>query len=150
MNFDGEIKSISLEGFQVVKCKYFSRQSEPVMSLFPSAISFNTAAHNALHNCEYIEILLNEKKKCIAIIPASSSKDDSEAVRWQCGKDRPKYLRIECSAFTKPIFQAWKLNKDFHYKTMGKLVQCDQKVMLLFDFNEKEVWNGMSMVKEDG
>lgn len=149
MNFEKEIKNISLDGFQLVKCKYFSRQNEPVMSLFSTAISFNTAAHNALNRCEYVEIFLNEKKKSIIVMPASGSKNN-EAVRWQSGKEKPKYTRIECSMFSKPIFESWGLVPKYHYKATGKLVQCDKKVMLLFDFNEREVWEGSKMVMENG
>ena len=149
MNFDGIIKEITLDGFQVVKNKYFARQSEPVMSLFPSAVAFNAAAHNALHGCEYVEIYLNDKKKCIIVCPASGS-GGNEAVRWQCGKEKVKYMRIECSMFTKPIFTAWKLDPKYHYKTTGRLVQCDKKVMLLFDFSDNEKWSGSMMVRENG
>lgn len=146
MDFESDIKNISLEGFQVVKSKFFSRPSEPVMSLFPSAISFNTAAHKALNGCEYIEVLLNEKKKSILVRPASGSADN-ESVRWQCGKGKPKYMRVECTAFTRPIFSVWKLNPKYHYKAVGKVVQCDKKVMLLFDFNDCETFEGLKMVK---
>lgn len=146
MDFEREIKNISLDGFQVVKSKFFSRQFEPIMSLFPSAINFNTAAHKALNGCEFVEVLLNEKKKCILVRPASGSAEN-EAVRWQCGKGKPKYMRVECTAFAKPIFAAWKLNSKYHYKTIGKVVQCDKKVMLLFDFNDCEAFEGSKMVK---
>lgn len=149
MDFESDIKSISLDGFQLVKSKYFSRMSEPVMSLFPTAISFSVAAHEALNRCESIEILVNEDKKSILVKPSMSSKD-SEAVKWQRGKEKPKYSRIECSIFTKKLFSVWKLDNKYSYKTMGKIVQCDKKVMILFDFSEAEVWDGSKMVKENG
>ncbi len=146
MNFENQIKNISLDGFQIVKSKYFSRQNEPVMSLFSSAIAFNITAQNALNRCEFVEIYLNEKKKSIIIIPAAGSKEN-EAVRWRSGKEEPRYSRVECSMFAKPIFESWGLNPKYHYKATGKLVQCDKKVMLLFDFTDTEVWQGSKMVK---
>lgn len=146
MNFENQIKNISLDGFQIVKSKYFSRQNEPVMSLFSSAIAFNIAAQNALNRCEFVEIYLNEKNKSIIIKPAAGSKEN-EAVRWRSGKEEPKYSRVECSMFAKPIFESWGLNPKYHYKATGRLVQCDKKVMLLFDFTDKEVWQGSKMVK---
>ena len=149
MNFEKEIESISLSGFQVVKNKYFTRQNEPIMTLFQTAISFNTAAHDALNRCEYVEMLLNERNRCILIRPVSSV-TNNEAIRWQRGKEKPKYTKIECTSFARPIFEKWDLEPKLHYKTVGRLVQCDKKVMLLFDFTEKEVWEGLKMVKENG
>ena len=149
MNFENDIKNISLDGFQLVKCKYFSRMSEPVMSLFPTAISFSVAAHEALNRCESIEILVNEKKKSILVKPSLSAKD-SEAVKWQRGKEKPKYSRIECSIFTKKLYSIWKLDNKMTYKSMGKVVQCDKKVMLLFEFSDAEIWEGSKLVKENG
>lgn len=149
MEFESEIRNISLEGFQLVKCKYFSRMSEPVMSLFPTAISFSVAAHEALNGCESVEILVNELKKSILVKPSLSAKD-SEAVKWRKGKDKPKYSRIECSIFTKKLYSSWKLDNNLSYKSMGKIVQCDKKVMLLFEFSDAEVWEGSKLVKENG
>ena len=57
MNFEGIIKEITLDGFQVVKNKYFARQSEPVMSLFPSAVAFNAAANDWGKDYEDADIL---------------------------------------------------------------------------------------------
>lgn len=149
MDFELELKNISLEGFQLVKSKYFSRFSEPVMSLFPTAISFSAASHESLNRCEFVEILVNENKKSILVKPAHSSKE-SEGIRWGKGKDKPKYSRIECSVFAKKIYSAWNLDKKYSYKSVGKVVQCDKKVMLLFEFGDSEVWDGSKMVKENG
>lgn len=149
MEFENEIKCISLEGFQLVKNKFFSRSSEPVMSLFPSAISFNVASHEALNRCESVEILVNEEKHSILVKPAVSGKE-SEAIKWRKNTTKPQYSRVECSLFAKKIYAAWGLDEKYSYKTMGKLVQCDKKVMLLFNFSEKEAWEGSKLVKENG
>ena len=103
MEFENEIKCISLEGFQLVKNKFFSRSSEPVMSLFPSAISFNVASHEALNRCESVEILVNEEKHSILVKPAVSGKE-SEAIKWRKNTTKPQYSRVECSLFAKKIY----------------------------------------------
>lgn len=149
MDFDNEIKCISLDGFQLVKSKYFSRSSEPMMSLFPSAISFNVSSHEALNGCESVEILVNGTNKSIIVRPAVKGKEN-EAIKWRRNTSKPQYSRVECTMFAKKIYAAWGLSDKFSYKTMGKLVQCDKKVMLLFDFSEKEAWEGSKLVKENG
>ncbi len=148
MGFDNGIEKVSLDGFQVVKGNYFRRQNEPAMTLFKSAVSFNCSAYETLNRCETIEILVNEKKKCILIKPVSSKEGD--AVRWVKGKEKLKLTRIECSAFAKQLFSLWKLKGEYRYRVMGRVVQCDSKIMMLFDFNEAEMWVGYKMVKENG
>lgn len=148
MDFESEIGHISLDGFQLVNCKYFSRSSEPIMTLFSSAVSFNAASKEALNCCESVEILINEKSRSIIVRPAVNSKN-TEAIIWKKSSEKAQYSRIECSMFAKKIYSAWELDKQYSYKTMGKLVQCDKKVMLLFDFSSKEAWQGSKMIRDD-
>ena len=100
MDFESEIRSISLDGFQLVNCKYFSRSSEPIMTLFSSAVSFNAASKEALNCCESVEILINEKSKSIIVRPAVNSKH-SEAIKWKKPSGKAQYSRIECSMFSR-------------------------------------------------
>ena len=148
MAYDIGIKTVSLDRFQVVQRKYFSRLTEPMMTIWESAVAFNTASHDALNNCECIEIYVNEKAKSIAIMPVPSK--DKEAVQWIRGSKKYKYNRIECTMFARQIFKSWGLDPQYHYRTPGKLVQCDKKLMILFDFSHYEVWSGSKMVKENG
>ena len=148
MDFESEIRSISLDGFQLVNCKYFSRSSEPIMTLFSSAVSFNAASKEALNCCESVEILINEKSKSIIVRPAVNSKH-SEAIKWKKPSGKAQYSRIECSMFSRKIYSAWGLDKEYSYKTMGKLLQCDKKVNRLFHFSNKEAWQGSKMIREN-
>lgn len=148
MAFDIAIKTVSLDGFQVVQRKYFSRLNEPMMTIWESAVAFNTAAHDILNNCEAIEIYVNEKDRCFAIIPSPSK--DKESVQWVRGNEKYKHNRIECTLFARQIFKSWGFDPQYHYRTSGKLVQCGKKLMILFDFSHYEVWDGSKMVRENG
>lgn len=148
MALDIDIKTVSLDGFQIVQSKYFSRFTEPVMTIWETAIAFNTASHDVLNNCETIEIHVNEGKRCFAIMPAPSK--DKESVPWIKGSKKYKCNRIECAMFARQLFKSWGFEPGYHYRTTGKLVQCDKKLMILFDFSHYEVWNGGRMVKENG
>jgi len=145
MSIDYGIMPVSLEGFQVVRSKYFVRQSEPIMTLFKTAISFNVAAYEALNRCESVIIYVNESKKSFLVKPSASKEDD--AIRWVKGKETLKIAKIECTAFARQIFKMWSLSDEYRYRATGKLVQADKKIMLLFDFNECEAWNGAAMIR---
>ena len=140
------IREISLEGYQVVRGKYFTRKYEPSMTLFATAISFNGAAFESLNNCDSVQFLVNEKNKSIIVKPIISKGPD--AINWN--KNKNKSVRIECTSFTKQLYEVWQLKTDCRYKSTGILVQSDKKVMLLFDFQKAETWRGSSLVKENG
>ena len=140
------IREISLEGYQVVRGKYFTRKYEPSMTLFASAISFNGAAFESLNNCDSVQFLVNEQNKSIIVKPIISKGPD--AINWN--KNKNKSVRIECTSFTKQLYEVWQLKTDCRYKSTGILVQSDKKVMLLFNFQKAETWRGSSLVKENG
>ena len=45
-----------------------------------------------------------------------------------------------CVKLTDKLYEAWKFDKDYIYRSMGKLVTSGNKVMLLFDFASPEKW----------
>ena len=145
---DFVIRDISMDGFQVIRGRYFSRQLEPALTLWNTAISFNIAAYTALNNCESIQLLVNPDTNRILIKPSLSK--DQDAINWIKDLSSPKSTKLECSMFTKQLFETWSLDQTMRYRTNGKLVQFDRKLMLLFDFNNPEIWNGIKTVKENG
>ena len=141
---EAKLPDISLEGFQVVRSQYFSRMLEPAMTIWSTSIAFNTISFAALNNCDMVQILVHEKDKSIIVRPVNSK--DPDAVNWK--KNNTKYSRLECSAFAKQLFEMWGLDANNRYRTMGKVVQCDKKVMLYFNFKNAESWKGTKLVKE--
>ena len=137
---------ISLDGFQVVRGHYFSRQLEPLLTMWYSSISFNMSAFSALHNCESVSIMVNNKTRCVIIKPISSK--DKDAINWLKPPENHKYRKLECTRFTQQLFLLWEWNKELHYRTNGRLVTADKKLMLLFDFSRPEVWRGLKMVSD--
>jgi len=137
------ISDITLDGFQVVSSQYFSRLIEPSMTLFNTAVSFSTSAINALQNCEAIQILVSEKEKGIIVCPCASK--EKNAILWSKGKHSGN--RLECSAFARQLYDVWALDTNLRYKAFGKLVKADNKVMLLFNFENCEAWNGNKAVR---
>ena len=142
------IASISLDGFQLVGSQLFSKQIEPSMTIWASAIGFNMASFTAMNKCEHINIYVNPAERKILIRPSLSK--NPEAVKWVKNIEKPSAPHIECTKFTRPIYEEWGFPKENHYRAYGKLVQCDKKVMLMFDFAAAEVWQGQKMVHHYG
>ncbi len=145
MDFGGIIKEISLDGFEVVKKKCFCRTYSPFMTLYNTAVAFNTPCIAALNNCEAVHILVNERKRSIVVTCISSS--DPDAIVWNRNK-KGEYARLECSPFMKSIYEAWNLKPEYKYRADGRILQADGKVLLFFDFSSPEVWKGKRRLNE--
>lgn len=144
-----ELPEISMDGFQVVSGEMFvhlPRKNEPSCTLWYNSVCFGKMAVVALNTCERIRIEVNTKTKCILIVPVTIK--DKDGVRWVTGSKEPQPRKIDCKAFTSQLFQAWGFEKDFVYRSYGRVVTADKKVMLLFDFNNVEHWKSKTPVKE--
>ena len=143
-----ELENVNLEGFQLVKGTYFTKQSEPQMTLFETAIAFNGAAYEALNNCDQIQVLVNDRNHQILIRSAVSK--DEQVISWKGNCKSSKYNRIECTSFARHIIDTWGLEKGCRYRATGKMCLNDQKLMIMFDFDKSEKWVGKTLVKDNG
>ena len=141
------IGNINMEGFQVIHGVYFQRQQAPQMTLWKDAVQFNQTAYSMLSKCESVKMLLNAKSRQILVQPCLSK--DPNSIAWLKNPDDPKTMKLLCEQFTRQLFDAWGLETAYHYRAYGTLVQSDERLMLLFDFQKPEVWNGLKLVKED-
>ena len=87
---------------------------------------------------------MSDKTKSILVRPASTSSTD--AVVWRRSKAEPKYCKLDCPQLARKIYEQWGLDKNLRYKAFGRLVQAEQKILLLFDFNEAEIYDGAKKV----
>ncbi|MBR6040430.1 MAG: hypothetical protein IKP38_08125 [Clostridia bacterium] len=146
MQDDFVMADVNMEGFQLIRGQYFSRQADPVMTLWKSAVGFNAPSYTALNNCEAVQFFVHPTERKIIIKPSPSKEPDS--VNWTKDALQAKTNRLECTMFTRRLFRQWDLDENLRYRTNGKLVRSNRSVMLLFDFTEPEVWDGTKMVKE--
>ena len=136
-----EIQEISLEGFKVVSGEYFHgsyRPNVPLLTLWHTCMSFSKAAIAALNNCERVRIEINSQSKCILVIPVTSA--DRDGVRWMKMGKTAESRKLDCKDLTMSLFNSWDWMPNHVYRTLGRLVTVDKKLMLLFDFSKPEEW----------
>ena len=141
------LKQLDLDGFQVVNSSLFCSMSSPTMSIWNDSISFSQATYIALNNCEAISIMVNHKTRAILIGTVQSSSPN--AVAWKKGKEVVKYSKISCATFTRQLFEEWGLDSEARYKAIGRMVQAEKKVMILFEFANAEKWYGDKVVRNN-
>ena len=141
------MENVSMDGFQVVSSKLFSNEKPPAMTIFRNEISFSREAHGYLNYCVAIQIMINSKEKKVMIKAAPST--DENSICWK-EKLKESYIpRFNCPKLTKPLFSMWGWDTDYRYRTEGRLVKCDKKPILLFDFNEAKAYLGKEMPKKN-
>lgn len=141
MTSNDAIPEISHEGFQVVSgemFKHMQRLSLPSATLWYNSISFSKASVQALNSCERVRIEVNPSTKCLLIVPVTIK--DKDNIHWVKNVKDPQARKIECKAFTSQLFDTWGWKNTHVYRTTGRVVSVDKKVMLLFDFSDPESW----------
>ena len=136
-----EIQEIVLEGFKVVSGELFTGSftlSDPRATLWNNSISFNKAALAALNGCERVRIEINPNTKGMLLIPVT--KKDKDNVHWVKGVKTPTPRKIECKRFTSQLYKTWDFDPEYVYRTIGRIVTAESKVMLFFDFSKAESW----------
>ena len=140
------IEDISLKGFIVVKHQMFERTRIPTITISNRKMLFSKDCHTALDNCQSIQVLVNYEQQLIVVKPTSSSEDDS--ISWRNDKLMiPNINDIPCPLLTQRLYREWNLNSKYRYRSKGKLVKSDNKLMLLFDFNSADLYEGMKLVE---
>ena len=145
------IREISLDGFQVVSGQMFChmpRMSVPTLTITPKSLSFNKAAIEALNCCEHIRIEINDRKRCILIVPVTAN--DRDGIRWLKNGKSLHGKSVDCKRFAAHLYGMWEWESDSRFRSAGKLVSSEGKVMLLFDFSQPETWAGRKTGKPDG
>ena len=141
MNEFGNFHVISLEGFQTVSSEMFKRPPQPAaitMTIWKNSIGFSKAAMNALNCCERIRIHVHPTSRCVLIAPTTSS--DKESIRWLRANKVPASKKMGSAIFGQYVFDLWGFDSSLVYKTVGRIVTVENKVMLLFDFSQSTTW----------
>ncbi len=141
MNMINPIEEVSLEGFQIVASDMFAhlpRKNDATCTIWPTKLSFSKLVLTALNNCEYVRIEVNPRTKCLIVLPVSST--DKNSIRWIKGSKELNIRNMESKRFGEQIYKTWGLDMDYNYRAIGRLVTANQKVIMLFDFNDAENW----------
>jgi len=139
-NIPIKLPEIDLEGFQVVKGDMFINSNcshSMMMSIWPDSISFSQASIDALNKCERVRMEINTAAKSIVVIPVTIQ--DKDNIRWVV-INKGITRRIQCVKFTRMIYRIWGWDEDLAYKARGKLVSANNKVMLMFSFENATSW----------
>lgn len=131
-------KRLDLEGYQNVRGTFFSSARKPSMTIAGGKMRFNTTCLRLFESVEYVELLLNTVKKCIAIRPCT--KENPNAIRWgRLREERWSVSTFSCKGLARTLFGIMNWEDDSRYQFRGQIIKNNEEKLLLFELEEPVV-----------
>ncbi len=127
------------EGYQVVRREFFAHINEPSFTFNDYKVYVNAACLNRLPTVDYVQALVNQDSKILAIRPCRE--DERDAFSWcipGSGKKKPK--SITCRLFFAKVCTLMGWNPDYRYKLLGKVIHSNEEYLIAFDLSATEVY----------
>lgn len=127
------------DGFQVVRREFFAHMFEPAVSFNNCKFYVNTACLSRFPETDYVQVLINQKTRIMALRPCKEGERDSFA--WcslSKGKRKPK--QTTCKLFFAKVVSLMDWNPNYRYKLLGKMIHANGEYLLAFDLTATEVY----------
>lgn len=96
--------SFSYDGYTIVRREMFAHTRVPAVTIRNDSITFNTTCIGGLEDAVYIQVMVSQNQKRMAI--RKCGEDDKDALRWCIAKpDKRKSRKIVGKQFTKLIYE---------------------------------------------
>ena len=131
--------SLDFEGFQVVRREFFAHIREPSISFNDCKFAVNTSCISKFPETEYVQIMVNQTTKILAIRPCDEGARDS--FPWcstSKGKRKPK--PITCKLFFAKIVSLMNWDPNYRYKLLGRMIHANGEYLLTFDLTATEIY----------
>lgn len=138
-----EDSAFSFEGYQVVRGEFLSRTNMPAICFDGARVSVNTACLRKMPEIRYIQFLVNQTERKLALKPCAEEEKDS--FMWcshKGGKSIPR--KIACRIFTVMLTELMGWSTDKRYRIMGVVIKANSDHLILFDLNDYETLDRMA------
>lgn len=130
-----ELEYEHFDGYEMPPRTQFSMLKKPAVSIKYGKLTFNMAAIHLFEGIKNVLPMVNRKKKRLAIVPCTE--EESASVEWARQKgDIWVNKTVTSLDFVDTIFQIMEWNRECRYKVLGRLVNSDRGLILVFDLEE--------------
>lgn len=134
------------EGYQVVRREFFAHINEPSATFNNYKFYVNAACLGRFPEVDYVQVLVNQERKILAIRPCAEQERDSFA--WATPAKGKRHARqITCRLFFAKVFSMMGWNPDYRYKLLGKVIHANGEWLIAFDLTATEIYQ---RVTKDG
>lgn len=128
-------RRLNMGGYQLVRAEFFPSVERPSMTISNGKLRFNTACLKKFEDVEYVELLLNTVKNCIAIRPCE--KDNPNAIHWgRLREERWVVSTMGCKGLSRTLFDLMSWEDEGKYTFSGQFKVQGENKLLLFELSE--------------
>lgn len=139
--------SFDLDHFQVVRREFFAHLREPAVTFNNCKFYVNTACLLKFPEVEYVQVLVNQGTKVLALRPCRE--EDRDSFQWcstSRGKRRPRQTTGRLFFAKMASLMGW--DTGHRYKVLGKVVYSKGEYLIAFDLTATEVYQRTSLEGE--
>lgn len=128
-------RRLNMGGYQLVRPEFFPSVERPSMTISNGKLRFNTACLKKFEDVEYVELLLNTVRNCIAIRPCD--KDNPNAIHWgRLREERWVVSTMGCRGLSRTLFDLMSWEDEGKYTFSGQFKVQGENKLLLFELGE--------------
>ncbi|MBR0392580.1 MAG: recombinase family protein [Oscillospiraceae bacterium] len=128
-------RRLNMGGYQLVRPEFFPSIERPAMTISNGKLRFNTACLKKFEDVEYVELLLNTVKNCIAIRPCE--KDNPNAIHWgKLREERWVVSTLGCKGLSRTLFDLMSWEDEGQYRFSGQYKAQGDNKLLIFELGE--------------
>ena len=127
-------RRLNMAGYERIDGAFFREKDKPSMTIAGGSFRFNSACLALFNHVEYVELLINTVKKCIAIRPCEQ--DNPNAIRWaRLKKDRWAVRRLSCRGLSQVLVDVMDWIYTDKYQMVGQVEETEDGKVLLFNLS---------------
>ena len=132
-------EDFDFDGFQVVRREFFAHMREPSCSFNNCKFYVNAACLAKFPTSDFAQVLVNRKKKILALRPCPEGARDS--FQWcSISKGKRKPRQITCKLFFAKIVSLMEWDPNNRYKMLGQLIHSNDEYLIAFDLSASETY----------
>ena len=140
-----EGKRLYMGGYELIRADYFPSNERPAMIITNGKLRFNTACLKKFEDVEYVELLLNTVKNCIAIRPCE--KDNPNAIHWgRLREDHWIVSTLSCRGLARTLFDMMSWEDEGQYRFSGEFKVQGENKLLLFELGEPVITKTLEQI----
>jgi site-specific DNA recombinase len=131
-------KRLNMAGFQIVRSDFFPSTEDLKMTISQGNLRFSTSCLRKFEDVEYVELLLNTVKNCIAIRPCSA--DCPNAIHWgRLREEKWIVSSVGSRGLSSTLFDMMNWEEEAKYRFKGQFISRGVDKLLLFQLDEPVV-----------
>ena len=131
-------KRLNMAGFQIVRSDFFPSTEDLKMTISQGNLRFSTSCLRKFEDVEYVELLLNTVKNCIAIRPCSA--DCPNAIHWgRLREEKWVVSSVGSRGLSSTLFDMMNWEEEAKYRFKGQFISKGDDKLLLFQLDEPVV-----------